>query len=292
VRTELAVQPQAATERCPWCGSTILRSKFIEIETRIAEQQRKKLNEDKARMEEELRAKMQKAEARLKEDAKKKLAALAAERDRKIEELEARELTSRKEAAAHAEARAKADADKKVVAAARELEKAAGKIRALEGAKEKHEKDLLQLRSALEMDRDTQVLKVEVQHNREREQLQQKINGLTRQLQRKTSHELGEGAEVDVYEALRSEFPRDEITRIKKGERGADIRHQILHQGSPCGSILIDSKNRQGWQNGHVTKLREDQMAGKTEYAILATSAFPSGKERTVRRRGHKSHCG
>src|SRR5207249_1177367 len=59
----------------------------------------------------------------------------------------------------------------------------------------------------------------------------------------------------------------------------ADIRHDVLHKGAVCGTILIDSKNRQGWQNSYVTKLREDQVAAKAEHAILATMVFPRGKK-------------
>ena len=38
--SELAVRSQVATERCPWCGSTISREKFDEIAERIAEEER------------------------------------------------------------------------------------------------------------------------------------------------------------------------------------------------------------------------------------------------------------
>jgi hypothetical protein len=233
--TAVAVQPQAAVDRCPWCGSSISRIKFVEIQTKIAEQERNKLATERARMKQEFQADLQKMEARVREEAGKTLATVVAQRDQ-----------------------------------------AAEKVRQLEAMKQK---DLEQQRTALEKDRDLQVLKVQAQHNREREQLQEKINALTRQLQRKTADDLGEGAEIDIYEALRSAFPGDDITRIKRGQPGADIRHQLLHKGTPCGTVLIDSKNRQGWQNGYVTKLREDQVAAKADYAVLATTVFPSGKK-------------
>src|SRR5437016_5750645 len=84
--------------------------------------------------------------------------------------------------------------------------------------------------------------RVKADENRRREQLQKKVDALTRQLQQKRADELGDGAELDVYESLREVFPRDEITRIKKGQPGADIRHVVLQKGSACGTILIDSK--------------------------------------------------
>ena len=95
----------------------------------------------------------------------------------------------------------------------------------------------------------------------------------------KTSNDIGEGAEVDVFNALRDAFQDDLIKRIPKADGGADIMHQVLYKGEVCGRIVYDSKNRQGWQSSYVTKLREDQIKAKAEHAILPSSVFPSGKK-------------
>jgi len=269
----------AVTDQCPWCGTTISRAKFIEIESRIAEQERKKLAQDRARMQAEARETLQKTEARIRQDADKKVAALTAERDKataSAKEQQARADALRKEAEKQTEIRIKAEFERKMQALATERDEAAAKVKRLDESKQK---ELIQQRASLEKDRDGKLLKAQVQYNREREQLQQKIDALTRQLQRKTPDDLGDAAEVDAYEALRDAFPRDDIARIKKGQPGADIRHKVLHKGTLCGTILLDSKDRQGWQGAYVTKLREDQMADKAEYAILATTVFPSGKK-------------
>jgi hypothetical protein len=277
--TAVAFQQHAATDQCPWCGTVIAHAKFLEIQARIAEQERKKLALDRVRMQEELSAALKKSEVRLKQEAEKRVSALAAERDAataKAKQLEARAVAIRKEAEKQTEIRVTGEFEKKMEALTTQRDEAAAKVKLLDASKEK---ELQQLRAALEKDRDGKLLKAQVQYNREREQLQQKIDGLTRQLQRKTSDELGDGAEIDVYDALREAFPRDDISRIKRGQPGADIRHQVLQKGTSSGTILLDSKNRQGWQNSYVTKLREDQMAAKAEYAILATTVFPSGKK-------------
>lgn len=277
--TGVAVRAQTATERCPWCDTLIPRPKFIEIESRFAEQQRKKLSEERVRIQHELRVEMEEAEIRIKEEAAKKIAALVVERDgatAKIKQLEAREPAIHQEAVTQTEARLNAEADRKLAALIAERDQATARIMEIEAAKKK---DLEQLRAALERDRDAQVRKVEVQHNREREQLLKKNDALTRLLQRKTADDLGEGAETDVYEALRDAYPSDDIARIKKGQPGADIRHRVLEKGTHCGTIIMDSKNRQGWQNGYLTKLREDQMAAKADFAVLATTVFPSGRK-------------
>jgi len=66
---------------------------------------------------------------------------------------------------------------------------------------------------------------------------------IVRRLQPKTANELGEEGEVDVYEALRREFPHDIVTRVAKGVPGADIIHRIVHNDTIIGTILVDSKN-------------------------------------------------
>src|SRR5258706_228606 len=83
-----------------------------------------------------------------------------------------------------------------------------------------------------------------------------RTEALNRQLEKKTANELGEGGEIDIFEALRAEFPKDDISRVKKGQPGVDIVIEVLHKGTPCGKIVIDSKNRSGWQNAYVMKLR------------------------------------
>jgi hypothetical protein len=89
--------------------------------------------------------------------------------------------------------------------------------------------------------------------------------------------ELGEGAEIDLYEALKAEFPSDRIERIGKGTAGADVHHVVLHNGRECGTIIYDSKNHKRFLNEHVTKLAQDQLAARAEHAILSTHKFPQG---------------
>jgi hypothetical protein len=107
--------------------------------------------------------------------------------------------------------------------------------------------------------------------------LSNKIDELQRALDNKTAEELGEGAELDLYEVLKSEFEGDRIERINKGQPGADILHTVIHNGKDCGSIIYDSKNHKAWRNDFVTKLAADQMAAKADHAILSTRKFPEG---------------
>jgi hypothetical protein len=108
------------------------------------------------------------------------------------------------------------------------------------------------------------------------QKLTEQLEKVTRQLEKKPAEERGEGAEVNLFEALREEFPDDRIERIGKGAPGADIRHVVIHNGKECGTILYDSKNRSAWRNDFVDKLARDQRADKAEHAILSTLTFPA----------------
>lgn len=104
-----------------------------------------------------------------------------------------------------------------------------------------------------------------------------KVEELQRALNKKTAEELGEGAEIDLFEVLKAEFDGDRIERINKGQPGADILHVVIHNGKECGTIIYDSKNRNAWRKEFVTKLAADQMAAKADHAVLSTRKFPAG---------------
>ena len=138
-------------------------------------------------------------------------------------------------------------------------------------------KALVDQRATLEEANSAAVNKVKSEAFEQNQQLLTKLADAQRQLERKNSNELGEGAEIDLYEALRAEYEDDRIKRVKKGEPGADIRHEVVHNGQTVGSIVYDSKNHAAWRNGFVDKLKKDQLAARADHAVLATSAFPAG---------------
>jgi len=111
----------------------------------------------------------------------------------------------------------------------------------------------------------------------EGQKLSNKVTDLQRALENKTAEELGEGAEVNLFDALRKEFPEDDIQRIPKGAPGADILHVVMLANKRCGTIIYDSKNHNQFRNEHVSKLRADQLAAGADHAILSTRKFPQG---------------
>lgn len=120
----------------------------------------------------------------------------------------------------------------------------------------------------------------------DRLKLANKVEELQRALDKKTAEELGEGAEIDLFEALKGEFGDDRIERVNKGLPGADIIHTVIHNGQECGKIVYDSKNHGAWRNEFVTKLASDQLAAKAAHAILASRAFPANSRQLEVRNG------
>src|SRR5262245_41787429 len=103
-------------------------------------------------------------------------------------------------------------------------------------------------RELLEKDKDEAVSAEKARSFEENQKLANKVSELQRALEKKSNDELGEGAEVDLYEALKAEFPDDDIKRVKRGEPGADIIHTVKHNGKPCGKIVYDSKNHKAFR--------------------------------------------
>jgi hypothetical protein len=104
----------------------------------------------------------------------------------------------------------------------------------------------------------------------------QKLSDELQAMQRRAAAVEGEGADVNLYDALKEEFPRDEITLVNKST-GADIIHIVKHNSRECGKILYDSRNRKIWQTKFATQLHADMVTGKATHGILTTSKFPDG---------------
>jgi len=113
----------------------------------------------------------------------------------------------------------------------------------------------------------------------EKAALEQQLADMQRRLQAKTAHQLGEPAEVDLFDALVAAFPDDRISRVVKGVRGPDVIVEVIHGGNVVGSVVLDSKNHKAWQNKFTSKLRADQLTEGADFAILSSSVFPAGTQ-------------
>ena len=90
----------------------------------------------------------------------------------------------------------------------------------------------------------------------------------------------GEVLELDLESLLRSQFPIDEIEPVPKGIKGADIMQKIRDRsGRYCGTIVWESKHTKAWNDGWLSKLKDDQREVKAEIAVLVTETLPKGVE-------------
>ncbi|MGI8836340.1 MAG: hypothetical protein ACR2H4_06840 [Pyrinomonadaceae bacterium] len=308
---------QAETSKCPWCGNTVPQAKFVEIEGRIRAEEKRKLAETEAsfkkQYEEQARLQIERETKKVAEKerkaaeqwAKEQTSKLQVERDNALQKAkasEAKEAALKKQMAEEAERAVKKAVEAERKAAAErtneqtrklkiERDGALKKAQALEEreltlrkqlaaqAEKRLQEELAKERQVLEHDRDQREKKLKAEFTRDHEKTKTKVAALERQLQKKTSNELGDGAEIDLFEELRSLFKTDHFSRVPKGEQGADIHHEVYHKGQLCGKIVYDSKNRQNWQAAYASKLRADQTAAGAVHAILSTNSFPTGKK-------------
>lgn len=302
-------QANLSAERCPWCEQPVTHEKFEEIQTRISAKERERSVELERRMERVAQEKAQ-LEAKAKGEVEQAWKDSAAAIEKTKLEAAAKEAAAREEARKIAEAamapklaeaeRAKKAAEQQAKEQCEALEKlkvatvsketlareegrkaaeAAMRSQLAETvqAKKAAEQLVNEQREAFEKAKTEAVNAEKAKHFEENLKFEEKLQHLQRQLQQKSAEELGEGAEQDLFEALRAEFPDDQINRVGKGESGADILHRVRHNGKVCGCIVYDSKNRNAWRSEYVTKLRRDQLSEKADHAILSSHVFPAG---------------
>ena len=107
---------------------------------------------------------------------------------------------------------------------------------------------LQEQRDALERDKAIAVNERDAKHFEDNQKLKDKLDETVRKLEQKTAEELGEGAHLNLLEALKAEFEGDIIRRVPRGVSGADIIHEVIENGKVCGRIVYDSKNRAQWR--------------------------------------------
>lgn len=230
--------PHIEDATCPYCGGPVTRKQYREIQARIEA-------EEKARFAKLEKALAEKAMAEI-HKAKLKAAELA---EKQIEKVKHDALV------AVAETRKQAQLD---LTAARK--QGASTVLATLPAK---------IGAAVNAEK--------LRHAAEKLKLETTLADMQRRLQAKTAHALGEPSEVDLFDALVTAFPDDDVSRVVKGQKGPDVIVEVIHDGAVVGKIVLDSKNHARWSNKFTSKLRLDQHAEGADFAILSTSVFPAG---------------
>lgn len=268
-------------ETCPMCGQEIPVDKIEEISGKIALREREQALAITMKLQEQYELERSKADAKASADLE------LVRRDTAAEVAKVKENAATEAARIRQEATDSAEALLRDRLAATEKTAAEANAKALEA-----ESRLLTLanqhaiamtgrlnsqREVLEKAKDDAINAEKARAFEETQKLSSKVNELQRAVDKKTNEELGEGAEINLFEALEKEFAEDKITRVAKGAPGADILHVVMLRGKECGTIIYDSKNHKDFRNEHVTKLKADQLAAKAEHAILSTHDFPKG---------------
>jgi len=117
--------------------------------------------------------------------------------------------------------------------------------------------------------------KERAQHTAETARLKMMIDNLSQKLDHQTSEQMGEMGEAEVFAALKGAFPTDDIQRIGKGVRGADILQKVIVNGKEVGRIVYECKNVSTWQNKWVSTAKRYRSEYQTPWVIIAARTFP-----------------
>ena len=314
------------SETCPTCEQPIPNEKAKEIQARAAAMEKRladaadaraaqQIATEKAQIEAAAKAKVEQAE-REKAEAVKKADAEA------MAKIEAARAQGRKLAEAGFEARiaaaekAKDEAEKvKTDAETAAAQKVAAAEQAAKAQQEKAQKQLeaannekaqalakaqkieaerdaivsarvREVREACDKDKAEALAGFKATKDAEMQKLSAEFDALKGQVEKQRAAELGEGAHIKLLDALKAEFPEDNIRRIRPGISGADILHTVMRNGIASGSILFESKNSMRWSDEYVPKLIRDQTAARADHAVLSTFKFPAGKSQVAFRDG------
>ncbi len=113
------------------------------------------------------------------------------------------------------------------------------------------------------------------------------VEELKRKAQQGSMQTQGEVVELELEETLRKLFPTDEISEVKKGELGGDVRQIVKTQrGTECGLIVWERKRTKAWTEDWVKKLKEDMGRDGAHLGAIITEVLPKDFKKQI---GEKS---
>ena len=106
--------------------------------------------------------------------------------------------------------------------------------------------------------------------------LRAQISDMERKADPTAAHIHGDIQEQNVFGKLQMEFPQDSFDRVTKGVRGADIIQRVMQpNGRIAGTILVEIKNTQNWDNNWLVKLKDDQRSVAADIPVIVSRALP-----------------
>lgn len=119
------------------------------------------------------------------------------------------------------------------------------------------------------------------------EDLTEKLKDAQKRAEQGSMQLQGEVQELELESMLKEMYPMDEITEVKKGQRGADCLQIIRNQiGGESGKIYYESKRAKNFDKGWLQKLRDDNLNVKADILVLVTESMPDGEEKFIYRDG------
>jgi len=109
------------------------------------------------------------------------------------------------------------------------------------------------------------------------------VEELKRKAQQGSMQTQGEVVEIELEKTLKQLFPTDEITEVKKGELGGDVRQVVKTQrGTVCGLILWERKRTKAWDEKWISKLKEDMRRDKAHLGIIVSEIMPKDFKKDI----------
>ncbi len=106
--------------------------------------------------------------------------------------------------------------------------------------------------------------------------LRKQIEDLNRMSESAAQRTQGETLELELENSLRRFFPNDTIEAIPAAHNGGDVLQRVVdNNGTPCGTILWESKRTKNWNDAWLPKLREDQRRAKSDFAVILSVEMP-----------------
>ncbi len=274
--------------KCPHCGKPIDIDDILskDIETRILAEEHRKHEAEIAKVKrqaaelanEQLKAKLDLAE-------EKKQQELELEHERMRVELEGKaKKSSQDQELLVKKLRDDADSAKDDNKKLREqLSELMDELRAERKAKQKVELQAKKHISEEEVKIRDEVKKLaDEEHRLKQLEMQKKLDDTQKALadaQRKagqgSQQNQGEVLEIGLENDLRIEFPLDDISEVKKGQRGADIVQTVKNRNLvSCGILLWETKNGK-WQPAWLPKFKQDIREANANIGVIVSQELP-----------------
>lgn len=288
------------TITCAQCGNEIEVDKALEgqIEARIIAAERHKhqveVDQIKSDKETEIAKAVEVASALAQKqlDGEKELLRKQAEADLELEKKKLAQDVANQQRALTAEQKALADTQaEEIKASAAEKEKLRADniemLKLLREEKQARENAELEAQKELSANIDKireEVLKTADEKHRLKElekdkvisDMKKALDEANRKGDQGSQQNQGEVLELDLEQRLTSEFPLDDITEVKKGQRGADLIQTVKNQSlTACGVILWETKNGK-WQPAWVAKFKQDIREASASIGVIVSQEIPN----------------